>query len=79
MSTDDTTNDNPAHPYEKTNSLCPMAESERRTDQTHERLAETDYDADLGVQTTRDARRPAAGETTEKAFCAAYYDEGESA
>jgi hypothetical protein len=79
MSTDDTTNDNPAHPHEKTDSLCPMDEGERRTDQTHERLTETDYDADLGVQTTRDARRPAAGERTEKQFCAAHHEVGESA
>ncbi|ERH09457.1 MAG: hypothetical protein J07HX64_01211 [halophilic archaeon J07HX64] len=76
MSTDDMTNDNPAHPDKKTDSLCPMGE--RRTE-VHEKPAETDYDADLGVQTTRDARRPATGEITKKDFCTAYYGKGESA
>ena len=76
MSTDETTNpDEPKHPYETDESFHPLgAEWE---DDMREKLEETDYDADLGMQMARDAQRMVAGEISEEEFYAEYHEDVE--
>jgi len=73
MSTEDTTDDEPKHPYETEESFHPMGKEWE--DDMREQLEETDYDADLGMQMARDAQRLVAGEISEEEFYAQYHDE----
>jgi len=77
MSADDTneTGEEPRHPYETDESFHPLgAEWE---DSMRQKLEETEFDADLGMQMARDAQRLVAGELTEEEFYAAYHDDVE--
>jgi len=72
MSTDDTQDDN-KHPYETEDSFHPLGEEWE--DQMREELAETDYDAELGMEMARDAQRLVAGEISEEEFHDEYHDD----
>jgi Fe-S-cluster-containing dehydrogenase component len=72
MSTDNTNDsDEPKHPYETEESFHPLGKEWE--DDMREKLEETDYDADLGMQMARDAQRLVAGEISEEEFYAEYH------
>jgi len=73
MSTDDTTSEDNAHPYETEDSFHPMGEEWE--ERMREQLEETEFDADLGMQMARDAQRLVAGELTEQEFYAEYHED----
>jgi Fe-S-cluster-containing dehydrogenase component len=73
MSTDETASEDQAHPYESDDSFHPMGEEWEN--QMREKLEDTDYDADLGMQMARDAQRLVAGEITEEEFYAEYHED----
>jgi Fe-S-cluster-containing dehydrogenase component len=75
MSTDDTNDDEPKHPYETEDSFHPLGEEWEN--QMREELEETDYDAELGMEMARDAQRLVAGEITEEEFQAEYHEDVE--
>ena len=75
MSTEDTQDDEPRHPYESEDSFHPLGEEWE--DRMREELEDTEYDADLGMQMARDAQRLVAGEISEEEFYAEYHDDVE--
>ena len=75
MSTEDTQDDEPRHPYETEDSFHPLGEEWE--DRMREELEDTEYDADLGMQMARDAQRLVAGEISEEEFYAEYHDDVE--
>jgi molybdopterin-containing oxidoreductase family iron-sulfur binding subunit len=75
MSADDNPkkNEEPQHPYETDESFHPLGkewEGDMR-----DKLEETEFDADLGMQMAKDAQRLVAGEITEEEFYAEYHDD----
>ena len=76
MSTDESKEtDEPRHPYETEESFHPMGKEWE--DDMRDKLEETDYDADLGMQMARDAQRLVAGEISEEEFYAEYHEDVE--
>jgi Fe-S-cluster-containing dehydrogenase component len=73
MSTDETSSEDPAHPYESEESFHPMGEEWEN--QMRAELEDTEFDADLGMQMARDAQRLVAGEITEEEFYAEYHED----
>ena len=75
MSTEDTQDEEPRHPYETEDSFHPLGE--KWEDRMREELEDTEYDADLGMEMARDAQRLVAGEISEEEFYAEYHDDVE--